>query len=1101
MSAAQFIGWLRSVGVGLAASQGRLRVTAERGALTDKIKQEIAAQKTALLELLEEETAAKPADPIAIAREGALPLSLFQQRLWVIHQFEPESTTYNLATVWLLPASLNAARAADAIRIVVGSNEILRSTFRDNGLAPSVAILPAEAVSIMVRHLSDRSESEQDEIIRVELSQATHEPFDLALEAPVRWTVYQLASDRVAILVVAHHIALDDWSFSLLRRQLEEACAALAAGALPLKPSALQYVDYADWQRRIENFATVAAELDWWERRLAGIPQVCTFPADRAAASDASGSTFSFCWDAGLTAELRSLLRAEGATIYMALVAVCAAVLRAHTGQDDIVLGSPMGMRERPEFETMIGPFVNLLVLRLDLTDDPSFSELLARARDAVLDAYDHREAPFEALVERMHPTRSLERPPLFQVAVVMHNASDEPAAPVYSGGAIHDLTWFAREAEGRIEGSFEFRSDLYAVETIERIVAHLETALRAAVRDPQRRISEISLLADSERGKVLDEFNSTALEVDPSPFIAQFERRAAMQPDQPAICYNGAELTYGGLNQRANQFARYLRSQGLGAGSLVSVCLERSLEMMAALLGVQKAGAAYLPLDPGFPPERLAFMLADSGAAALIATAEIAGRLETPAGLQVIDLAANSSAIEDLEATNLPDVVSADDVAYVIYTSGSTGRPNGVAVSQGALSNFLGAMQRAPGLAPTNVIAAVTTISFDIAALELYLPLTVGSRIELVSKETAADGLALAQLLSSSGATVLQATPATWRLLVEADWRGRDNFLGFCGGETLPRDLADAVLERVRELWNLYGPTETTIWSTAAQIGRDAEAISVGRPIANTRVYVLDPSGQPAAIGVPGEIWIGGDGVATGYHKRPELTAARFTTDPFSDKPNARMYRTGDLGRWSDDGRLFHMGRKDRQVKVRGFRIELGEIEAALCAHPAVRQAVVTARDLAQDQSRLVAYIVYQPGEDLTASQVRAHLRQSLPAYMIPSVFVAMASLPLTPNGKVDLRALPDPFKNAMSSTSAYEPPAPGLEQAIAEIWRDLLQVERIGADDNFFELGGHSLLSLRAAGAIERKTGCRFPPRILFFQSLRQVAAAVRRAQSSEA
>lgn len=1097
MSAEQLIGWLRSVGVGIAASEGRLRVTAERGAVTEKIKQEIAAQKTALLELLAEEAAGRTADPIALPRDGVLPLSLFQQRLWVIHRLEPESTAYNLATVWPLPGSLDAGRAASAIRAVVRDNEILRSTFRGNGPAPTVHILPPEFVNIVVHDLRDRSGPEQEEIIRAAVSQATQSAFDLAIEAPVRWTVCQLASDHVVTLVSAHHIALDDWSFSLLRRQLEAACAASAIGDPPLQAFPLQYVDYAAWQRRTEDSAAVLAELDWWERHLAGIPQLCTFPADRAVATDRSGSTRPFCWDVELVTELRSLLRAEGATIYMALVAICAAVLRAHAGQDDIVLGSPMGMRERPEFETMLGPFVNLLVLRLNLADDPSFSELLARARDAVLDAYDHRQAPFEMLVERLHPTRSFERPPLFQVAVVMHNASDEPAAPVYSGGAIHDLTWYAREVEGRIEGSFEFRSDLYSVETIDRIAAHLETALRAAVREPGRKISETPLLTASERGKLLEEFNATERQLDPAPFIVQFERRAAVQADYPAIGFDGAGLTYAALNRRANQVARHLRSYKLGAGSLVSVCLDRSLAMMVALLGVQKAGAAYLPLDPGFPPERLAFMLADSGAGALITRAEIADRLEIPPGIQVIDLAADAGAIEDLDAANLATTISADDTAYVIYTSGSTGRPNGVVVSHGALSNFLGAMQFVPGFAPTDVVAAVTTVSFDIAALELFLPLTMGGRIELVSRETAADGLALAQLLSASGATVLQATPATWRLLIEAEWQGGESFRAFCGGESLPRGLADAVLERVRELWNLYGPTETTVWSAAAQVDRGAGAISIGRPIANTQIYVLDPAGQPTAIGIPGEIWIGGDGVAKGYHQRPELTAARFVPDPFSSKPGARMYRTGDLGRWGGDGRLFLIGRKDRQVKLRGFRIELGEVEAAICGHPAVRQAVVAARDLAQSQSKLVAYIVYQPGEDLTASQVRVHLRQVVPAYMIPSVFVAIAALPMTPNGKVDLLSLPDPFKNAMSSTGAYEPPAPGLEQLIAGIWGELLQVDRIGADDNFFELGGHSLLSLRATAAIEGEAGCRIQPRVLFFQSLRQVAAAVRRAQ----
>jgi amino acid adenylation domain-containing protein len=1103
LSAVQLIGWLRSVGVAIGASEGRLRVTAEHGAVTPKIRQKIAEQKTALLELLAAEAAkaaGAPSDLVPVPRDRALPLSLFQQRLWVIHRIEPDSTEYNLATVWPLPGALDAARAEAAIRAVVRNNEILRSMFRDNGPAPRVDLLQPDAVSVVVRDLRRLGETEEQRIIEQDRTAATRSVFDLAAEAPVRWVVYWLSADRVAALIAAHHIALDEWSFALLRRQVEAACAAVANGVPTAPPPALQYVDYAAWQRRIEDSAAMSAELDWWENNLAGIPQLCTFPADRPAVTDRSGATRSFCWDAEFVAQLRAWVRAEGATLYMALLAICAVVLRAHNGQDDIVLGSPMGMRERPEFETMLGPFVNLLVLRLDLADDPSFSELLARARDAVLDAYDHRQVSFEMLVERLHPIRSFERPPLFQVAVVMHNASNEPAASIYSGGAIHDLTWYAREVEGRIEGSFEFRSDLYETDSIDRIARHLETALRAAVRDPRRKISELSLLSAAERETLLEGFNATAQELDPAPFIVQFERQAAAQPESPAFRFDGMELTYATLNHRANRLARHLIDCGLGAGDLVGVCLDRSPEMLVALLAVQKTGAAYLPLDPGFPPERLAFMLADSGTQALIVAADIAVRLTIPPGVRVIDLAQETDAIDDLDGSNPESDISPEQPVYMIYTSGSTGRPNGVVVSHGALANFLGSMRSVPGLSPADVVAAVTTTSFDIAALELYLPLIVGARIELVARETASDGRALAQLLSAAGASVLQATPATWRLLVEADWQGGDQFRAFCGGEALSRELADAVLERVGELWNLYGPTETTIWSTAEQVNRGTEAISIGRPIGNTRIYVLGPSGEPAPIGTPGEIWIGGDGVAIGYHQRPELAAARFVADPFAGPPGARMYRTGDLGRWGGDGRLFHMGRMDRQVKVRGFRIEPAEIEATLNAHPAISQAIVAARDLTQDHARLVAYIVYQPGEDLTASQARAHLRQALPEYMIPSVFVAMSALPLTPNGKVDMRALPDPFQNAMNSGGSYEPPAPGLEQVIADIWRDLLQVERIGADDNFFELGGHSLLSLRAAAAIEQRVGFRIAPRILFFQSLRQVAAAVRRVQANQ-
>lgn len=1099
MSARQLISRLRSFRVSITASGERLQVTPGRGQLTEQMQQVVTSQKTDSLDLLTEGAVTSSTDLIPIPRGSVLPLSSFQQRLWVLHRLEPDNTAYNIVTVWPGPETSDAAQVERAIRGLVRNNEILRSVFRDHGVAPGVRFLEPDAVSVVVHDMRDRSEAEQAETIRLATSAATRTPFDLAVEAPARWAIYRLASDRLTILLAAHRIALDEWSLALLRRMLEAACAAEAGGPAA-QPLAVQFVDYAAWQARIQNPSALATELDWWETKLTGIPQLCTFPTDRTTATVGSGSTCWFRWDAELVTGLRALLKRHGATIHMALLAVCAAVLRAHTGQDDIVLGSPMSTRDRPELEIMLGPFINLLVLRLDLSNDPTFAELLARARDAVLEAHDHRQVSFEALVGRLNPPRSPGRASLFQIAVVLHDASCESAAPIYRGSAVEDMTWYAREVDGRIEGSFEFRSDLYDHETTTRIARRIETAVRAMVRDPEREISRTSLLEEDERIRVLDRFNATAQELDPASFPVQFERQAVLQADRMAIRFEGEALTYDQLNRRANQLARYLCSRGLGSGALVGVCLERSLAMVVTLLAVQKAGAAYLPLDPGFPVERLSVMLADSGIVALVSSADISTRLEIPPDTQLIDPRAEANALDQINPSNLNTTILPADMAYVIYTSGSTGRPNGVAVPHCALSNFLGAMRRAPGLTASDVVAAVTTVSFDIAALEFYLPLTVGARVELVSRNTAADGMALAQLLSATEATVLQGTPTTWRLLIEAGWQARDGFRAFCGGETLSRDLADAVLENVQELWNLYGPTETTIWSTVERVEAGAAVVSIGRPIANTSVYVLDAAGQPTPIGISGEIWIGGDGLASGYHKRPDLTAARFVADPFSPRPGARMYRTGDLGRWGAGGRLFHMGRMDRQVKLRGFRIELGEIEAALLAHTAVSRAVVVARSPTSDHPGLVAYVVYHPAKELTASEARTHLRRTLPDYMIPSVFAALNSLPMTLNGKVDLLSLPDPFKNTSSSPTRFEAPAPGLEQLIAGIWQNLLQVHWIGANDNFFELGGHSLLSLRAVMAIEHQTGYRIQPRVLFFQSLRQVAAAVRREQAEK-
>jgi amino acid adenylation domain-containing protein len=714
-----------------------------------------------------------------------------------------------------------------------------------------------------------------------------------------------------------------------------------------------------------------------------------------------------------------------------------------------------------------------------------------------MLEAHERRHVPFETLLERLKPARNATHSPLFQIALVQHNApqadSDKDGdtggeSVRRAGGALHELTWFARETAAGLECSLEYRADLYSAATIERIAEHLETVLRGAADDGERRLSELAVLSRAELAQ-LAQFYDTSVDFERSLFVTQFELVAARQGDVTALVSEGVALTYGELNLRANRLAHALRAKGAGRGVRVALCLERSPLLVVALLAIQKAGAAYVPLDPGFPADRRAFMLADSEAAILVTANDAAADLDVPANVAVVELA-GEAAFDGYGSENPLRETLPEDPVYVIYTSGSTGRPKGVGVSHGSLLNLLWSMAREPGLTATDRLAAVTTISFDIAGLELYLPLLVGARVELVPLETATDGLALAELLRTQAITVLQATPATWRLLVEAGWEGLPGLRAFCGGEALPQDLAQSLLGRVGELWNLYGPTETTIWSTAARIER-ASDITIGRPVANTAVFIASSSGTLQPIGVAGEIWIGGAGVAIGYLGRPELTAERFVADPFGTVRGSRVYRTGDLGRWRADGRLEHLGRLDHQVKIRGFRIELGEIEAALSTLDAVRQTVVVARDASPSDRRLVAYVVYEPGEDLTVSDVRRHLRATLPDYMIPSLVVTIEAIPLTPNGKVDRAALPDPFGRSAVDAAEYEPPTSPLEVLLASIWSDVLKVERVGLNDNFFHLGGHSLLSLRVAAAVATRSGWRMDPRALFFQTLGQLAA----------
>jgi amino acid adenylation domain-containing protein len=916
----------------------------------------------------------------------------------------------------------------------------------------------------------------------------------------LRVRLVRLAPDDHVMVAVTHHIVSDGWSMGVFVHELGVLYTAYRAQQpSPLPELAIQYADYARWERRHLQGEVLERQLAHWRERLAAPVAALDLPmaGPRPPVQTHAGAEVHLRLPTATTAALRRLAETEQATLFMVLLAAFKVLLFRHSGQADVVVGTPVANRTRLALEGMIGFFANTLVLRSDLAGNPAFRELLQRVKTAVLDADAHQEIPFDKLVEELRPARDASRNPFFQAmfalqhtdAVLPRMAGIEVSVPprVESAQARFDLTATFRDSGGELELRLEYNTDLFERAAMEALVARYAVLLEAIGRHPEQPIGALALLPADERERVMERWNDTAAPRDTATFATLFAARALQAPQAVALSFEGVAVGYGELDARANRLAHELRALGVGPGVPVGLCLERGPELAVALVAIQKAGGAYVPLDPGFPAERLAYMLADSAAPVVVTSGDAAADVTVPDGVKVLDLGADAARIAAQPATAPASVAAPEDPAYIIYTSGSTGRPKGVAISHGALVNFLRSMQREPGLAADDVVAAVTTISFDIAGLELYLPWLVGARVELVSREHAADGALLAQRLAESGATVLQATPATWRLLLEAGWQGDARLRALCGGEALSRELADALLPKVRELWNLYGPTETTIWSTAERVQPGRGAIGIGRPIDNTRVYVVDAGGEPVPVGVPGEIWIGGAGVALGYHRRDDLTAERFV-----QRFGARVYRTGDLGRWRADGRLEHLGRIDHQVKIRGFRIELGEIEAVLASHAAVKQCVVLARDAAPGDARLVAYVVYHPGEELTVTDVRRFLRRQVPDYMVPSVIVALDAIPLTPNGKIDRAAFPDPFRIPQRITHAAEPPAPGMEQMLAGIWSELLHADPIGAHDNFFELGGHSLLSLRVAVAVEQKTGWRMDPRTMFFQTLRQVAAA---------
>jgi amino acid adenylation domain-containing protein len=884
---------------------------------------------------------------------------------------------------------------------------------------------------------------------------------------------------------VVDHIVADGISIGILMREwLEQYARYLVGEKAPQPPLRCQYLDYADWQARQSAAGALEKNLAYWRGQLAGLPPALQLPTDRPRPPVQTyvGARACATLSEEETRRIKELARREGATLFMVLMSAFQALLHRYTSETDIPVGTAVANRGRPEFTNVVGFFANTIVMRGDFRGNPTVREVIGRAREMALRAFAHEDMPFDVLVDAMAPRRSLEHSPLFQVMFVLQSmpagdlrlpnlrVEEMELAP---RTARFDLAVDAIDRAGRLSFFFEYNTDLFDGETVERMMHHYRAMLAGYVSSLDTPVASVPLMSADELRLLTVDWNRTRMPLDDAGTVHKvFEAQVAKTPDAVAVRFEDSLLTYAELNARSNQFARRLHSLGIGPGFLVALHIERSLEMLIALLGVQKAGGAYVPLDPSLPVERLNFMLTDSGATVLVAVGAMTAELAVPDGVHLLDLKAEEAGtLDGLDSTNLGAIACPDDVAYVIYTSGSTGQPKGVAVSHGSLSNFLCSMKHEPSLAADDVVLAVTTISFDIAALELYLPLLVGARIELASGEVAADPRALAQLLSVSNATVLQATPTAWRQLLEIGWRGRQGFRALCGGEALPRGLADAVLERVQELWNLYGPTETTVWSAAERVEREASVISIGRPIGHTQVYIVDPAGQPVPIGIPGEIWIGGAGVAIGYHRRPELTAQRFVPDHFSARSGARLYRTGDLGRWGGDGRLFHLGRLDDQVKLRGYRIELGEIESVLLQHPAIQSCAVVVREDQSGDRRLIAYIIATNKSAPPIDELRHLLKAKLPRYMMPSAIVPMVSFPLTTNGKLDRSALPPPDQSIAQSGGVTVAPKTQIQQVLAGIWSELLGVKQVGIYDNFFDLGGHSLLIIRLINEV-RKT-----------------------------
>ena len=1052
---------------------------------------------------LTERHPARGLPPVQRASDGkAAPLSYSQERMWLIQSLEPGNTAYNIAVGLKLSGLLDTQALSAAFAQLCERHENLRSVVRVTQDGPRQEIGPGPAPALEIVDLCAQDGEAWADALRA-AEAAARIPFDLTRGPVIRARLFVMQPKESLLVLILHHIAADHWSMGVLGRELAALYGGLVAGAPhELDPLPIRYRDYALWQRSTPFAAELERQLGYWRRQLVDLP-VLELPTDRPRPQvpSSKGAVCRAPIPVALAERLDRLGQQSGGTLFMTMVSAFAALLCRITNQTDIPIGVPVANRTQSAFEGLVGTFVNTLVLRVDVSGDPTSAELLSRVRKIALEAFAHQDVPFERLVRELAQHRETGRLPLTQVLFNVMNtpmhgmhfaAIDWQPVAIDRGGAQFELSISVDSAITR-SLYVEYNTDLFDRITAERMAERYLTLLDGVAGALDTRISALPLLPASELA-LLASWNATS-----APFpsdrtcVQLFEEQAALDPARPAASFEGCQITYGELRRQAEAIADRLRAMGVGPGVPVGLCVRRSLALLPALLGVQKSGGAYVPLDPDYPAERLRFMLADSGAKVLVTAGAPVDGLTLPDDVAILDVTTPL----DLDPSSAGTGLSSGplDPVYIIYTSGSTGRPKGVTVSHRALVNFLYSMQRSPGLAASDVLAAVTTISFDIAALELYLPLLVGARIELIARETASDGAALARQLAASGATSLQATPSTWRLLLEAGWSGGQNFRALCGGEPLPPDLANALRRRVGALWNMYGPTETTIWSTIDQIEADETPVSIGRPIANTEIHILDTTGERTPIRVAGEICIGGAGLAVGYHGNPAATGERFIPDRLSGRPGARLYRTGDQGYWGADGKLYQLGRLDDQVKIRGVRIELGEIEGAIRTHPAVTQAVVAVREAQPGDHRLVAYMRYREAEDLTASELRRYLRQQLPEAMIPSMVVPLDRIPLTPNGKLDRRALPDPFGTARPLSAELSRPSTDTEGLMAEIWRSVLKIDQVGVDENFFDLGGHSVLSLRVAHLVEKRTGHRMDPRALFFNTLRQVAALVDR------
>ena len=1042
----------------------------------------------------------------AYARSGSSRLSFSQERMWFIHQLAPDSAAYNISNSVRFQGELNIEILEQTFNIIIDRHEILRTTFDIVDGEPMQITAPSRPISLPIQDLSSLSEVEKDSEVRRIIASAAREPFDLVKGPVIRAFLLRLNPDDHVLFSSVHHIASDQWSGGVFSRELDAIYNALCTTSpIPLSDLSVQYADYSLWQRDWLKGDVLEAKLAFWKKQLEGI-SVLDLPTDypRPAIQTYNGAFEEIPIPASTTDAIRNLCRQEQITPFMFFLAIFKILLLRYTGQQDIAVGAPIANRNWLETESLIGTFVNTVVLRTQFTDNLTFKDFLHRVRELSLDAFNHQDFPFEKLVEELQPERDLSHSPLVQVLFNVLNAP-QTIPQFHKNLSLLPIKVERRTAQFDLALSVStdvyprmrvaYNTDLFKRETVLRMLGHLNVLIKNALADSSQRILDLPMLTQAEREQQLVAWNNTQLDYPRKLCIHQLvEMQAQKTPDAVAVVFNHQQLTYQELNAQANQLARHLRKLGVSAETPVGISMERSAEMIIGLLGILKAGGTYIPLDPLFPQDKLEYMLEHSETRFIVTQERVRPSSVKDDQRVFVRMDTDRQILSQYSTENLSNINHPENLAYIIFTSGSTGKPKGVQIPHRAVVNFLTSMRQEPGLTANDRLLSVTTLSFDISVLEVFLPLSTGACVVVVPGEAIYDSTALMQQVGTNDITVMQATPATWQMLIAAGWQGDKQLKVLCGGEAMPKDLAKWLTQHVGRVWNMYGPTETTVWSTIREVTPDTDVITVGLPIANTQTYILDKNLEPVPVGVVGELYIGGDGVTHGYLKQPELTAEKFIPDPFSGRAGATMYKTGDQARFLTDGQIDFLGRADFQVKVRGYRIELGEIESVLNNYPDVLQAVVIVREDIPNDKRLVAYLIPRTEAQLDTAELRQFVKIKLPDYMVPSVFVLLEEFPMTPNRKVNRKALPAPDASPVRNEREITHPRTATEEKIAGIWSVVLGTKEIDIHDDFFDIGGHSLLATRVISHIREQFQIDLPLRVLFITpTIAEVSEAV--------